>query len=561
MAELNDLLSNISNIKTDIKSAIENKGQNVTNFASYPNAISNIVSGGSGGVYQYSSLENMYNDVPNRSNGDIGVVYESSQAGITKDTIFQAAIFPETVVLESSFSDSASLNFMAVDESGYGLSGTISASGFTLNTSMWSNPRIEIQYTSSDGITYTRTTFTKGGNPIIGNTVEFETSVQFYEVSGWVEWNPITSNFIKADLTNFEGLFQYSGNNFSKLNSQLSAISEQVWRDKFYGINNIQIGSLNQITNLDIEQLKNKINLYSSISYLRLNNVLDMSNLFYNCETLISIPNLDTFNTINMSNMFSYCGNLITICNFNTSNVTNMSSMFYHCNKLSNIPNFDTSKVTNMSNMFYWCGYLANVPNFDTSKVTNMAGMFDSCSNKLVIIPNFNTINTINMKSMFGSCYNLANVPNFDTSNVIDMSNMFAGCWNLINIPNLNTINVTNMKYMFSRCRNLVNMINLNTINVIDVCGMFWYCPNLVNVPQFDTSNVTNVTNMFYNCNNLSDTSIQNIINMCLNSKVTNSTLKNLNNTNTYSPFYYTNISSSKYSNRLTELTQAGWTY
>ena len=43
MSEINNLLNSISNIKIDIKSAIENKGQNVTNFASYPNAILNII--------------------------------------------------------------------------------------------------------------------------------------------------------------------------------------------------------------------------------------------------------------------------------------------------------------------------------------------------------------------------------------------------------------------------------------------------------------------------------------------------------------------------------------
>jgi len=44
MNELTNLLDNVLNIKTDIKAAIQNKGQSVTNFASYPNAILNITS-------------------------------------------------------------------------------------------------------------------------------------------------------------------------------------------------------------------------------------------------------------------------------------------------------------------------------------------------------------------------------------------------------------------------------------------------------------------------------------------------------------------------------------
>ena len=86
-------------------------------------------------------------------------------------------------------------------------------------------------------------------------------------------------------------------------------------------------------------------------------------------------------------------------------------------------------------------------------------------------------------------------------------------------------------------------------------------CGNLEDVPQFNINNVTNITQMFGVCNKLSDASIQNIINSFLNSNITNTTIKNLNNSNQYSPFYRTNITSSRYSNRLSELTAAGWSY
>lgn len=46
MTELNNLLNNIQNIQINIGQAIVNKGQDITDFASYPNAILNIQSGG-----------------------------------------------------------------------------------------------------------------------------------------------------------------------------------------------------------------------------------------------------------------------------------------------------------------------------------------------------------------------------------------------------------------------------------------------------------------------------------------------------------------------------------
>ena len=65
---------------------------------------------------------------------------------------------------------------------------------------------------------------------------------------------------------------------------------------------------------------------------------------------------------------------------------------------------------------------------------------------------------------------------------------------------------------------------------------------------------------MFTNCNNLTNESIQNIINMCLNSNINNAN-KNLSNINSYSPLYSTKFDNSYYSNRLSELTAAGWIY
>src|SRR5574344_1362875 len=51
------------------------------------------------------------------------------------------------------------------------------------------------------------------------------------------------------------------------------------------------------------------------------------------------------------------------------SNVTNMSDMFFICSNLKTIPLLDTSKVTNMSGMFSGCTKLTTIPQLDTSKV------------------------------------------------------------------------------------------------------------------------------------------------------------------------------------------------
>lgn len=121
--------------------------------------------------------------------------------------------------------------------------------------------------------------------------------------------------------------------------------------------------------------------------------------------------------------------------------------------------------------------------------------------------------------------------------------------------------NVTSMFQMFTGCFNLFSIPNFNTTNVTNTVQMFNSCTNLVNIPEFNTSNIVNMSGMFSFCNNLSDASIQNIINMCLNSNITEISIKNLSNVLSSSPFANTNIDNSKYQNRWAELDAAGWTY
>ena len=74
------------------------------------------------------------------------------------------------------------------------------------------------------------------------------------------------------------------------------------------------------------------------------------------------------------------------------NNITNMSDMFYGCSSLSSLPDISkwiTNNVTNMSYMFYGCTSLSSLPDiskWNTNNVTNMSGMFDGCS-KLTSIP------------------------------------------------------------------------------------------------------------------------------------------------------------------------------
>ena len=161
---------------------------------------------------------------------------------------------------------------------------------------------------------------------------------------------------------------------------------------------------------------------------------------------------------------------------------------------------------------------------------------------------------------MFCGCYNLINLFNYNTSNVLNICNIFYNCYNLQNVENFDTTNVTDMSSAFFRCSNLQSIPNFDTNNILNMRYAFYGCSNLRIVPEFNTNKVVDMIGMFTYCYNLSNNNIQTIVNMCINSNVPSSQ-RNLNNANTYSPLYDTRFDSTYYSNRLTDLTNAGWSY
>ena len=109
-----------------------------------------------------------------------------------------------------------------------------------------------------------------------------------------------------------------------------------------------------------MEQLKD----ITGLNYLNTSEVIDMSEMFWGCESLESIDmsHFDTPKVEKMNHMFCGCSNLrsLDLSHFDTSRVFSMSSMFYNCSNLTSldVSHFNTSKVKYMSNMFQGCSSL-----------------------------------------------------------------------------------------------------------------------------------------------------------------------------------------------------------
>ena len=239
-----------------------------------------------------------------------------------------------------------------------------------------------------------------------------------------------------------------------------------------------------------------------------------------NIKNIIFDKSFKTYAPTSLEQFFSGSSTLETISGLeylNTANVMDMSDMFADCQKLSSLDlsKFNTEKVTNMSGMFYGCQKLSSLDlsKFNTEKVTYMSSMFEDCQELSSLdLSNFNTKEVKQMKSMFLGCSALTSLDlsNFNTANVMDMGNMFLNCSVLssLTLSNFNTEKVESMGNLFEGCSALssLDLSNFNTKKVRYMASMFRACSALTTIyvsDNFKTGQVTNSTGMFYGCKNL----------------------------------------------------------
>ena len=184
---------------------------------------------------------------------------------------------------------------------------------------------------------------------------------------------------------------------------------------------------------------KNNFQLLINEKSIDIKKIYNKKKIKFNKDTLeVKLKILSTLT--DMSYMFNNCSSIISISDIhriNTSNVTNMSYFFCNCNSLktfADISYWDTSCVTNMKYMFGECGSLEKLPDiskWNTSNVTDLSYMFCECK-KLEEIPDiskWDTANVTNISGMFSGCSKLSKIPNlqkWDVSSISDASYLFS---------------------------------------------------------------------------------------------------------------------------------------
>ena len=214
---------------------------------------------------------------------------------------------------------------------------------------------------------------------------------------------------------------------------QLSYINDNKNSNSFVNILNDSNQSLSQISS---NSNKTESNYFSENekSYLQISvfAIIDINNIFFCCQSLVSLPD---------------------ISNWNTSNVENMSNLFLDCNSLISIPDiskWDTSKVTTLESMFQECKSLISLPDiskWDISKVETMKYMFLRCES-LILLPDISKWDTKHLSGlgyMFSECKSLISLPDLSKwafSNNIWIDYIFYECGSLISLPDIRKWNI-----------------------------------------------------------------------------------------------------------------------
>lgn len=287
-----------------------------------------------------------------------------------------------------------------------------------------------------------------------------------------------------------------------------------------------------------VTDMNNMFYMCESLETLDLNNfkndkVTNTSYMFKNCFALTNL-NLGNFNIGKIDDikfMFDECYNLMNIKgleSFYINNVTDMTGIFYDCSKLSGEITISNPNITTYSNMFYNCStnpnskFIVKYTNDATKALAkNMVATKTENSNVYLdgtqpaTLMDGNTFNsTIRGMSGFENVTEIRFVkgtPNTNGTNVaIDGIAKAYISGNMLTVASEGEIFAnSNCKKMFLHFSSLtsLDLSNFDTSKVTDMNSMFYYCTSLTSIrgiENFDTSKVADIGFMFFFCKNLS---------------------------------------------------------
>lgn len=295
-------------------------------------------------------------------------------------------IFPATVVMPSAVTGELSCLLEDPDNPYYSEL-SVMASVTPTEAMFNSMSGSMVHYTSTDGITYTRSSeaYIASKTPLAPDN-----------------WKDFLSYFIQVEDVTFNGIYQKTSSGWTNANiGTLTGPLSIALGEKAYVTGGLITGKLGTPSS----------DYYNSKgSFMKLNSLLKNSKVnigefnnagYFNTFELINntlpiVKVMDVSEATSIHGSFSRCNTIeeLDLSHWKTSNCTQMGAMFNACTNLKrvNVSSFDTSNLQYMDSMFSGCSNLTelDLSNFYTSKVTNMNYVFKNCTSlKKLDIRNF----------------------------------------------------------------------------------------------------------------------------------------------------------------------------
>ncbi len=228
-----------------------------------------------------------------------------------------------------------------------------------------------------------------------------------------------------------------------------------------------------------------------------------MSNMFYGCRSLISLPDISNWNTSNveyMDGMFSECYSLISlpdISNWNTFNTKGMNHMFYKCSSSLKLPDF---YILNFNNIIFEVTYqMKEENNQDKLRILGENFINKNKFNGQIIYKN----KTYRLEEYFEDIdenYNRNDIVKFLLyldKNINDLSYLFCECESLVSVNRIYKIDNNIDNKMYEKYENFD--LNNSSSNSEKDNLIINYCRGMNDSMKFDLNLTESVSEIFKN--------------------------------------------------------------
>lgn len=557
----------MSELKTNLEAILQEKQdkiipENIKKDVQIFDVIGTYEGSGSssnGDVKLFETVEEMQAD-ENSKEGDLAVVYRNKMQNMTADSQTQYITFPETVILPEAFTGNVNGRLLAIDSSVM-FDGNIRLNQTSFRFDGYSeNGMIRVEYSSSDGITYTRTRFS-GNREDLTNPVDLGTIVKYKSMESW---NDAMGYFMQIGGNVFEGLYQAQSYPalfnmkynvdimYNTENSKTELTSDEIQLNAYDAVQLCKdlddvVDSTGYYT-MVVTEIKNNIvskgviypgvvslykhtdgTIYTNVSVAESSTSYTVSKIEFDVnnkttqktELPIIVLQVGTMyckcvEPVNTTNNYIYVFNfdkpdeLLVRCTYDNSVYSSRYEQTYETlNRYTLTPNQLTAIAENIYNAKAYSkdgvieGTLTQtVSNQFNDTNAEVYAKIQSEYDKLeprILTDEDKEIN----KTIHTIPSKTDGTPLLNTGELTDMNSLFQSCVNLVTIPQLDTSSAVNMQSMFMYCTNLATIPLLDTSKVTDMSYMFHSCTNLTTIPLLDTSSATDIRSMFENCEHL----------------------------------------------------------